>query len=106
MIRYKDFEIRPVTALDGHQTPGRFEVIKWYKTDEPIEVTSASTGQKMLKDTFFYVVAFIEWNKKEPCWEFRSVGTRFLEDYTEGLCEYIMQFLKLFDICRRDDDGC
>ena len=102
-MRFKDFEIRPTVRIDGKTVKNKYDVVKWYKTDEPIEVTDLLTGEKTIKDTFCYTVATIEWYKKEPCWEFRSVGTRFLEDYEDGLCEYILKYLELFDICEEKE---
>lgn len=98
-MRFKDFEIRPTTYLDGHIEPKHYDVVKWDKRDEPIEVTDLRTGEKKMKDTFCYSVASIYWNEKEPCWEFESVGTRFLENYENGLCEYILKWLELHDLC-------
>lgn len=99
-MRFKDFEIRPYKSLNGLTSQDRYELIKWYKTESPIEVTIAETGEKKMKDTFCYVVAWITWNPKEPCWEFESVGMRFIDDYEEGLCEYIKKFVELLDVIR------
>ena len=74
-MRYKDFEIR-----ETHSQHSKYEVVKWY--DSP-------SGKP-----WCYVVAFICWNPKEPCWVFESVGTRFIDDYENGLCEFISMFLK------------
>lgn len=103
-LRFKDFEIRPTDFIDGHKDPNKFSLCKWYKTDKPIKVTDWETGKEKMQDTFCYVVAFIEWNEKEPCWEFKSVGTRFLEDYEEGLSEFILKVMELFDTIRRFQD--
>ena len=43
------------------------------------------------------MVAWIDWNDHEPCWEFSSVGTRFIDDYEDGLCEYIKKVLELLE---------
>ena len=99
-MRFKDFEIRPTAYLDGHTEPNKYDVVKWYKTESPIEVTDLSTGEKKMKDTFCYSVAHIYWNPKEPCWEFESVGTRFIDDYENGLCEYIKAYINILDCVR------
>ena len=39
----------------------------------------------------------LDWNDHEPCWEFSSVGTRFLEDYVDGLSEYILKVLDMLE---------
>ena len=103
-MRFKNFEVLPYIGMNGKVEPTRFQIVKWLKRDEPIEVTDLITGEKKMSDTFSYVVAFIEWNNKEPCWEFTSVGTRFLEDYENGLCEYILKYLELLDAIRRTDN--
>ena len=79
---FKGFEIRKYQG-----NPEKYEVIKW------------SSAAK----EWCYVVAFIDWNKKEPCWEFRSVGMRFIEDYKEGLCEFIQKFMELVDAIRKEE---
>lgn len=76
MVKFKGFEIRPYQG-DKH----KLEVIKWTKN---------SNG----KD-YCFVVAFIDWDDDELSWDFRSVGTRFLDYYEDGLCEFIKKFLDL-----------
>ena len=100
-MKFKDFEIRPTCFFDGQTNPKRFDVVKWYKTDKPINVTDGRTGKENMKDIFCYSVAQILWNDKEHCWEFKSVGTRFLEDYEECLCEFILKWLELTDLTRK-----
>ena len=100
-MKFKDFEIRPTCFLDGHIDPKQFDVVKWYKTDKPIKVTDGLTGEEKMKDTFCYSVAHIWWNDKEPCWEFESVGTRFLYDYEDGLCEFILEWIELTSLTRK-----
>lgn len=101
-MRFKDFEIRQYKSLNGQTDPNKLELVKWYKTDEPIEVTDGITGEKKIHDTFCYVVAFIDWNNRESCWEFRSVGLRFLDDYQEGLCEFVRKYLEVLDVVREN----
>lgn len=104
-MRFKDFEIQPTAYLDGHIEPKQYEVVKWEKHD-PIEVIDLKTGEKKMSDTNCFSIASIHWNDREPCWEFKSVGTRFLRHYEEGLCEYILKWLELRDICDKynEDD--
>ena len=103
-LRFKDFEIRQTCYLDGHTDPKHWDVVKWYKTDEPKKVIDWKTGKEKTQDMFCYSVASFYWNDKEPCWEFESVGTRFLEDYEEGLSEFVLKVLELFDTTRRFED--
>lgn len=102
-MRFKDFEIRPACFLDGHTDPKLWDVVKWVK-HEPYEVIDGRTGKKKTSDMHCFSIAFIEWNEEEPCWEFRSVGTRFLEYYEEGLCEFVYKWTELADLTRRFDN--
>lgn len=102
--KFKDFEIRPTTHLDGHTEANRFDVVKWYE-HEPMEVTDWKTGEKKTSTRGCFSIAQIWWNEKEPCWEFKSVGTRFIEYYENGLCEYIKKFLELMECVQRLTEG-
>ena len=99
-MKFKDFEIRPTCFLDGHTDPKSWAVVKWCHC-EPREVIDGETGKKKISDTYCFSVAFLEWNEKEPCWEFKSVGTRFLEDYEDGLCEFILKWIELTNLTRK-----
>ena len=99
-MKFKDFEIRPTCFIDGHIDPKKWDVVKW-QCHNPIEVTDLETGEKKISTRSCYSVAQIWWNDKEPCWEFKSIGTRFLEDYQEGLCEFILKWLELTDLTRK-----
>lgn len=79
--RFKGFEIVPCGEINSKHHD--FELVKWYQY-----------GDKEC----CYVVAWIDWNDHESGWEFRSVGTRFIDDYEDGLCEYIKKVLELLDI--------
>lgn len=78
--RFKDFELKPCGETNGKHH--LFELVKW----------RCDGGRE-----WCYVVAWVDWNKREPCWEFASVGTRFLMDYENGLCEYVMGCLNLLE---------
>ena len=99
-MKFKDFEIRPTAFLDGHTDPKKWDVVKWEKHD-PIRVFNLGTGEYEMSTKCCFSVAQLEWNDKEPCWEMRSVGTRFLEYYQEGLCEFILKWMELTDLTRR-----
>ena len=102
-MRYKDFEIQPTTYLDGHHEPRNFQVVKWYN-HEPYEVTDWETDEKKMSTRSCYAIANIRWNEKEPCWEFKSYGLRFLENYEEGLNKFILMWLEMFDHCNKEED--
>ena len=100
-MKFKDFEIRPIAFLDGHTDPKRWDVVKWCKRKEPMRVYDIGLGEYKMQDTYCFSVASIWWNEKEPCWEFKSVGTRFLEYYEDGLCEFVLKWLELTDLTRK-----
>ena len=102
-MKFKDFEIRPTTYLDGHIDPKHWDVVKWYDHD-PFESIDFVTLEKKTSTRSCFSVAHIWWNEKEPCWEFESVGTRFLIEYVEGLCEFISKWLELADLTRSFED--
>ena len=78
--RVDGFQISDVHywGLPPKDTPPRYDVILWYEHD-PWDVTDARTGEKKTVTESCYVVAFLEWNPREPGFEFRSVGLRWLE---------------------------
>lgn len=88
-MRYKNFEIKPTTFLDGHIEPNDYQVVKW--ENEP-----PGSDRK----EYCFAVAEIRWNPKEPQWEFRSYGTRFLDFYEEGLVDYIAKYIELLECVR------
>lgn len=81
--RFKGFEI--VTCGEINSKSHTLELVRWYE----------SKGKE-----YCYVVAWLDWNDREPCWELHSVGTRFLDDYEEGLCQYIRAVLKVLDLTK------
>ena len=100
-MKFKDFEIRPPCFLDGHKDQKKWDVVKWCKREKPVRIFDLDLGKYKMSDTYCFSVAFLEWNDKEQCWEMRSVGTRFLEYYEEGLCEFILKWLELTDLTRK-----
>lgn len=96
-IAYKDFEIRPTKFLDGHTEPNKYDLVKWEYRKEPIEIYDLELGRKRMSDKFCFSIAHVYWNEKEPCWEFKSVGLRFLEYYEEGLCKFVLWFLNYIE---------
>lgn len=83
-VCFKNFEIRECIEINARHA--KYKVVKW--SEKPLE----STGRR-----FCWVIAFIRWNEKEPCWELDCVGMRLIDDYEEGLCEFIKRFMKFID---------
>jgi hypothetical protein len=76
-MRFKTFEIRKCNGNDD-----KLEVVKWFNHS-------------------CIVIAFIEYNPKELGWSLRSVGMRFVDEYEEGLAEYIKNFMNLVECVRK-----
>ena len=89
-----DFEITPTAFLDGHTDQLRFDLVMWVNADKPFETVDWHTGKKSMRSRYRISVAAMHWNRKEPCWEFQSVGTRFLEHYENGLSEMILDWMQ------------
>ena len=96
-MRFKDFEIRPVKSLDGVIDPKRFEIVKWYEHEPYIHGESTSTRS-------CFVVAWLEWNAKEPCFELTSVGLRLVKDWVDGLDKFIIKWCEMAEVCMEDNE--
>ena len=95
-MKFKDFEIRPVKSLDGVIDPKRFELVKWYDHEPYIHGESTSTRS-------CFVVAWLEWNDKEPCFELKSVGLRLVENWVDGLDQFIIKWCEMAEVCMEED---
>ena len=42
--------------------------------------------------SYCFTIGWLEYNKKEPCFELRSVGLRWCEDATESLNEFVVKW--------------
>lgn len=89
--KWNDFEIRPPTYLDGHFEPKQFDLVKWCN-QEPIEVIDLKTGEKKISTRYCFSIGSLNWDEHEKYFEFESVGLRFLENYVDGLNEFILNF--------------
>ena len=87
--RYKGFQIRDVNYLGEPPTdiPPTFDVVKWRN--------EGGTNE------YCYTVGRLEYNAKEPCFEFKSCGLRWLashpdedvENWIIKWCDYKLQEL-------------
>ena len=91
---WNGFQFRSPTYLDGHFDPYEFDLVKW-REHEPYEVTDWQSGEKKLSTKYCFSIARLWWNDKEPCFEFESVGLRYLEYREDGLEEWLMKWCKL-----------
>lgn len=96
-MKFKDFEISPVKSLDGVIDTKRFELVKWYDHEPYVHGESTSTRS-------CFVVAWLEWDNKEPCFELTSVGLRLVENWVDGLDKFIIKWCKLAEVCMEEDE--
>lgn len=85
-MQFKDFEIRPVKSIDGVPDHNRFELVKWYESGH------------------CFVVAWLEWNAKEPCFDLTSVGLRLVENWADGLDKFVIKWCEMAEVCMEEDD--
>ena len=111
--RYKGFQIRDVTYLGEPPTdiPPTFDVVKWESYDIQEEVKTLN-GEMITTlyntepdedylEECCYTVGTLEYNAKEPCFEFKSCGLRWLEAHPDEdvenwiikWCDYKLQEL-------------
>lgn len=98
-LRMNEFGIRNITYISGDKDdyPNRFEIVKWEK-HKPYKVFSLDVNDYVVSRESCYVIGYIEWNPKEPCWEFKSCGTRYLECSTPELNEWILKFCNKYEV--------
>lgn len=96
-MKFKDFEIRPVKSLDGVIDTKRFELVKWYDHEPYVHGESTSTRS-------CFVVAWLEWNDKEPFFELKSVGLRLVENWADGLDQFIIKWCEMAEVCMKEDE--
>lgn len=102
-MKFKDFEIRSVKSLDGVIDSKRFELVKWYD-HEPTPVTNLRTGKVENSTRSCFVVAWLRWNDKEPCFELASVGLRLVENWADGLDKFIIKWCEMAEVCMEEDE--
>ena len=96
-MKFKDFEIRPVKSLDGVIDTNRFELVKWYDHEPYVYGENTSTRS-------CYVVAWLEWDAKEPCFDLKSVGLRLVKDWVDGLDQFIIKWCEMAEVCMEDNE--
>ena len=87
-MRFKNFEIRKCTFIGDPPTPDyhkwNFDLVKWDK--------HTITGAE--KD-YCFSIGHLTWNRKEPCFEFKSCGLRYLEYREDGLEEWLLKWCEM-----------
>lgn len=81
-MRFKQFEIRKPSFIGDPPTEDyykyNFSIVKW--ADD---------------NSHCWVIGRLKWDKKEPCFDFESVGTRYLQDREDGLEEWLLKWCEL-----------
>ena len=84
-MRFKQFEIRKPTFLGNPPTEDyykyNFDIVRW--ADD---------------NSHCWSIGFLRWNKKEPCFEFESVGTRYFKYREDGLEEWLLKWCELKEL--------
>ena len=84
-MRFKQFEIRKPNLIGTPPTDDyyeyNFDVVKW--ADD---------------NSHCWSIGHLTWNKKEPCFEFKSCGTRYLQYREDGLEEWLLKWFELKEI--------
>ena len=93
--RIDGFQIRDVTyiGLPPKNTPPQYDIVKWVKADKPYEAIDWETNKPVLVSEYCYSVARLVWDSKEPCFDFESVGLRWLEaNPTQAVIDMVLKF--------------
>jgi hypothetical protein len=97
------FQIRDVTGIRFEscyappENPKKFDIVKWGEC-APYTAIDGETGEERQTIKYCYSVGYLEWNPKEPCFEFKSVGLRWLESNpTERVIKMILGFCSMME---------
>lgn len=96
------FQIRDIVHIGfdsdcSYDAEKDFDIVKWVKCD-PYNVIDAKTGKEKTIDQYCYSVGRLEWDEKESCFEFKSIGLRWLESNpTERVIKMTLMFCKMME---------
>lgn len=88
---WRDFEIKPTMFIDGHIDPCKFDLVRWYAHTH-IESYNPLNKTTELIDCSCYSIASLNWCKSSGRFSFESYDMRFIDDYEEGLVQFIKEF--------------
>ena len=99
-MRLNEFGFSKVCFLgsDKDVFPQQIDIVKWEET-EPRRVFSLNEMKYIESTSYCFVIGTLKWNEKEPCWEFESTGTRYLEYGTEELNKWLLDFCNKYEVC-------
>ena len=97
------FQIRAIISIGSEncytppENPKRFDIVKWEEC-EPHTAIDGETGEERQITKYCYSVGHLEWNNKEPCFEFKSIGLRWLESNpTERVIKMVLGFCNMME---------
>lgn len=103
------FQIRDIIGIGFEncytppENPKRFDIVKWEECEPHMSIDD-DTGEKRQITKFCYSVGHLEWNPKEPCFEFKSIGLRWLESNpTERVIKMILGFCNMMESILNED---
>lgn len=92
------FQIKDVTyiGLPPKDTPPQYDIVR-HVDCEPYEAIDMKTGKRQIYTHYVYSVARLEWDAHNGWWQFRSIGTRWLEEsdqkrVTDAVVSMILKF--------------
>lgn len=97
-MRMNEFGFSRISYLcdtDRDDFPYRFHIVKYVDTEQG-KFFQHNKNEYEERTYYCYAIGELEWDDKEPCWEFRSIGTRFLEDGTDDLMKWILKFCEKY----------
>lgn len=101
------FQIRDITYLFCEnkypENPKKFDIVKWVDC-EPFETINGRTGEKEIINKYCYSVGTLDWDEHEPCFEFQSIGLRWLEaNPSNKVINMILGFCKMMESVLNED---
>lgn len=101
-MRHNEFALCKATYIDRRNTfPYEIAVVREVQC-EPFTALSLDEGKYVTRTSYVYTIAHLKWNSKEPCWEFSSVGVRYLEDSDTELNKWLLDFCNKYGV---NEDG-
>lgn len=93
---WNGFQFRAPIYLDGHFEPYKFDLVLW-QDHKPYEVVDIYTGKKKMSNRSCFSVAQLNWDTKDHCFDFRSIGLRYLQYRIDGLEKFILDFCETME---------
>lgn len=81
-FKFKNFEIWPAIRLGQSGT----------------ETVPDKYAVEYIGNKSKFIIAFIEYDNSESCWDFKSIGTRYLEYREAGLEKFILSVINLLNV--------